>query len=76
LTPPNFNPLLAPGQTFSHTSKQAGEYTYYCAMHPNMDGTIGVKADLRFFYFPFAKLRPRPLKPATYFLSFVFAAFG
>jgi plastocyanin len=31
---PNFNPPLAPGQTFSHTFTEAGEYSYFCALHP------------------------------------------
>jgi nitrite reductase (NO-forming) len=39
---PNFNPLLAPQQTFEHTFTQAGEYPYYCALHPNMVGTVSV----------------------------------
>jgi plastocyanin len=39
---PNFNPLLAPKQTFEHTFTQAGEYPYYCALHPNMVGTVSV----------------------------------
>jgi plastocyanin len=39
---PNFNPLLAPAQTFEHTFTQAGEYPYYCALHPNMVGTVSV----------------------------------
>jgi plastocyanin len=37
---PNFNPLLAPGQTFGHTFTEAGGYPYYCALHPNMIGTV------------------------------------
>ena len=39
---PNFNPLIAPKQTFEHTFTQAGEYPYYCALHPNMVGTVSV----------------------------------
>ena len=39
---PNFNPLLAPGQTFSHKFTDAGEYPYYCGLHPNMVGTVSV----------------------------------
>jgi manganese oxidase len=39
---PNFNPLLVPAQTFSHTFTEAGEYPYYCALHPNMVGTVSV----------------------------------
>lgn len=37
---PNFNPLIAPGGTFSHTFKQAGGFPYYCSLHPNMIGTV------------------------------------
>src|ERR671922_811339 len=39
---PNFNPLMAPGQTFEHTFTEAGQYPYYCALHPNMVGTVSV----------------------------------
>lgn len=39
---PNLNPLLAPGQTFQHTFEQAGQYQYFCALHPNMVGTVSV----------------------------------
>lgn len=37
---PNFNPLMAPQQSFSHTFEAAGEFPYYCALHPNMVGTV------------------------------------
>ena len=37
---PNFNPLIAPGGTFNHTFTQAGGFPYYCALHPNMIGTV------------------------------------
>ena len=37
---PNFNPLIAPGGTFSHTFTQAGGFPYYCSLHPNMIGTV------------------------------------
>src|SRR5829696_4734188 len=39
---PNFNPLLNPGQTFSFTFTQAGDYPYFCMLHPNMVGTVNV----------------------------------
>jgi plastocyanin len=39
---PNFNPLINPGQTFSFTFAQAGEYPYFCMLHPNMVGTVSV----------------------------------
>jgi plastocyanin len=39
---PNLNPLLAPEQTFKHTFEEAGEYPYFCALHPNMVGTVSV----------------------------------
>jgi plastocyanin len=39
---PNFNPLLAPGQDFSHSFTDAGEYPYYCGLHPNMVGIVSV----------------------------------
>lgn len=41
---PNFKPLLVPKQTFSHTFTQAGDYPYFCALHPNMVGTVKVAA--------------------------------
>ena len=39
---PNFTPLLNPGQTFSFTFTEAGEYPYFCLLHPNMVGTVSV----------------------------------
>ena len=39
---PNFTPLLNPGQTFSFTFTQAGDYPYFCMLHPNMVGTVSV----------------------------------
>src|SRR5215203_1917836 len=41
---PNFNPLLNPGQTFSFTFTQAGDYPYFCMLHPNMVGTVNVSS--------------------------------
>jgi plastocyanin len=37
---PNFNPIIQAGQTFSHTFAEAGEFPYYCALHPNQIGTV------------------------------------
>ena len=39
---PNFTPLLNAGQTFSFTFTQAGDYPYFCMLHPNMVGTVSV----------------------------------
>ena len=39
---PNFIPLITPDATFSHTFTEAGEYPYFCLLHPNMVGTVGV----------------------------------
>ena len=39
---PNFIPLITPGATFSHTFIQAGDYPYFCLLHPNMVGTVTV----------------------------------
>lgn len=37
---PNFNPVMAPQATFSHTFEEAGEFPYYCGLHPNQVGTV------------------------------------
>jgi plastocyanin len=34
--------ILQRGQTFSYTFDKEGEYSYYCALHPNMVGTVSV----------------------------------
>ena len=39
---PNFSPLLNQGQTFSFTFTEAGDYPYFCMLHPNMVGTVNV----------------------------------
>lgn len=39
---PDLNPLLVPGQSFSHTLEEAGDCPYYCAIHPNMVRTVSV----------------------------------
>jgi len=36
------SPLLEQGQTYSHTFTQAGTYSYYCSVHPDMKATITV----------------------------------
>ncbi|NKQ53485.1 cupredoxin family copper-binding protein [Amycolatopsis sp. K13G38] len=36
------SPLIQQGQTFSHTFTQAGTYSYYCSVHPDMKATITV----------------------------------
>src|SRR3954468_9463650 len=38
--------VLEPGQTFSHTFGESGEFSYACAIHPQMTGTIRVSAAL------------------------------
>jgi plastocyanin len=42
---PNFNPIMPPGGTFSHTFTEAGEFPYYCGLHVNMVGTVIVASD-------------------------------
>lgn len=37
---PNFTPLISAQGTFSHTFAEAGEFPYYCALHPNQIGTV------------------------------------
>ena len=39
---PNFIPLMSLGATFSHNFTEAGEYPYFCLLHPNMVGTVRV----------------------------------
>jgi aldose sugar dehydrogenase len=34
--------IMASGATFSHTFTEAGEYPYFCLLHPNMVGTVSV----------------------------------
>ena len=34
--------ILAAGKSFSHTFAEAGQYPYYCMLHPNMVGTVSV----------------------------------
>src|ERR671912_2106436 len=34
--------IKAPAATFEHTFTEAGEYPYYCLLHPNMVGTVSV----------------------------------
>ena len=34
--------IMAPQQTFEHTFTEAGEYPYFCVLHPNMVGTVSV----------------------------------
>jgi plastocyanin len=36
--------ILEPGQTFSHTFIETGDFSYLCAIHPQMTGTIRVSA--------------------------------
>ena len=37
------SPLISPGGTFDHKFDKAGEYDYYCQIHPNMVGKISVQ---------------------------------
>jgi nitrite reductase (NO-forming) len=34
--------ILAPAATFEYTFTEAGEYPYFCLLHPNMVGTVSV----------------------------------
>lgn len=34
---------IAPGASFSQTFQTAGSFTYHCAIHPNMVGTVTVQ---------------------------------
>jgi nitrite reductase (NO-forming) len=33
---------ITPGKTFSHKFTRAGEYPYFCQLHPTMTGTVDV----------------------------------
>jgi plastocyanin len=37
-----FSVIIAPRATFSHTFTEAGEFPYYCTLHPTMVGTVMV----------------------------------
>jgi plastocyanin len=39
---PNFNPLLAAKQTFQHKFTTAGDFPYFCQLHPTMIGKVVV----------------------------------
>jgi nitrite reductase (NO-forming) len=34
--------IMAPAATFEHTFTEAGEFPYFCLLHPNMIGTVSV----------------------------------
>ena len=34
--------IMAPAATFDHTFTEAGEFPYFCLLHPNMVGTVSV----------------------------------
>jgi hypothetical protein len=71
-SPRNFSPMMAPAQTFEHSlTEEAGEYPYFCLLHPNMVGTVSsVRAGFfHFSIFPSAK-RPRPIH--TFSLMFYY----
>src|SRR5918999_765868 len=34
--------IMAPAATFEHTFTEAGEYPYFCLLHPNQVGTVSV----------------------------------
>ncbi len=36
--------IMAPGATFDFTFTEAGEYPYFCLLHPNMVGTVSVSS--------------------------------
>ena len=38
-----FDSYIPPTRTFEYTFKEAGEYPYFCILHPNMVGTVSVK---------------------------------
>jgi plastocyanin len=42
--------IMAPAATFEHTFAAAGEYPYYCILHPNMVGTVSVSWFLTYIF--------------------------
>jgi plastocyanin len=38
------SPIMAPEATFEHTFTEAGEFPYFCTLHPNMVGTVSVSS--------------------------------
>jgi plastocyanin len=43
---PNFSRLISPGGNFSYTFEEAGEFPYFCTLHPNMVGAVIVAEGL------------------------------
>jgi plastocyanin len=52
--------ILAPGGTFSHTFDTAGTYPFFCAIHPEMQGTIEVSDAAAASPAPAAASSPQP----------------
>ena len=42
---PNFTPIISVNGKFSHTFDKAGEFAYFCALHPTMVGTVMVAGE-------------------------------
>lgn len=34
--------IMTPAATFEYTFTEAGEYPYFCLLHPNMLGTVSI----------------------------------
>jgi plastocyanin len=41
---PGLKTFIAPQATFKHTFTEAGDYPYYCGLHPQMVGTVTIAA--------------------------------
>ncbi|MGC7097327.1 cupredoxin domain-containing protein [Amycolatopsis lurida] len=60
------SPMLATGQSWSHTFAKAGSYSYYCSVHPDMKAKVAAQQAAAPPAQPTAPKQPAPAtKPST-----------